>query len=200
MESYLGKLHLALGSYEALDKYIMKGDLHEALAIIGLVGVDAAKEALKSSKLAKNPREQILLAVGHLQLAQAAYKRQWTIHPIIARGNIIPFAKSTKSYIYTTFLISTCYAWCGEGFLARAELTKADECKTYYFSVTGFANDDNLTIRNIGQLVNLIVGLYNPRNWFSAFSFLDNDIMPWTEYSSLRERATTASYFSEIRP
>jgi hypothetical protein len=90
-------------SYEALDKYIMHGDLNEALSIIGEVGVDAAEAALESSKLATNPREQVLLAIGHLQLAQAAYKRQWNINIFRTAANTVRSSKSIESFLNTTF-------------------------------------------------------------------------------------------------
>jgi hypothetical protein len=87
-------LQAALGSYETLNKYLMNGDLHFALNVLGEVGIDAAKEALSSSKLAKNPREQIVRAIGHLQFSQAAYQRRLSNTNLIT--NLVQRAKMFK--------------------------------------------------------------------------------------------------------
>jgi hypothetical protein len=207
MESYLGQFHTALASYEALDKYILNGALNEALSQIGEIGVDSAKAALQSSKLATNPREQVILAIGHLQLAQAACRRQWKINRLRIVGNFLRFCESAKAYVYTTFLISACYAWCGEGNLAINELKNADECKQYYDKfANSFMNVDNADNSPVDVFIDIVVGLtcafYNPKFWLSV---LKNPVQFgkaakefWENYERTKEQATVASYFHEI--
>jgi hypothetical protein len=221
MESYLGQFHTALASYEALDKYILNGALNEALNQIGEIGVDSAKAALQSTKLATYPREQVLLAIGHLQLAQAAYRRQWRIgggwkhgkasayiNRVRVVGNLARFGESTKAYIYTTFLISACYAWCGEGDLARNELDNADECKQYYdkfansFMSTDVDNNPNDPVDIFIDVFVTLLGFVNPQFWLSVLKnprqLWKQDKYFWQNYERTKEQATAASYFHEI--
>ena len=88
-------------------------------AILSAVGdneLAAAKFALESSKIARNPREQVLLAVGHLQSAHTAY---WQT---IVKSKNSQFKKGARTFSYSATclkeqwvcsLMAVCYVYLG---------------------------------------------------------------------------------------
>jgi hypothetical protein len=129
MLTHLHTLHIALGAWETLDKFVLKGGLAEALQVLGEVEVTAARKALKSSANASHPGDEVRNAIVHLQSAQAAYRRQWYVSPFGAVLDFEAYAEGTQNYVFVTFLLASCYAWLGERKLVLEELRLAEECR-----------------------------------------------------------------------
>lgn len=85
----------AVKTAQTVADFVTGGDLRAILSAVGDNELAAAKFALESSKIARNPREQVLLAVGHLQSAHTAY---WQT---IVKSKNSQFKKGARTFSYS---------------------------------------------------------------------------------------------------
>lgn len=103
---------------DALVSFIELGGLRTALMEIGDVHYQAARRCLENVALANNPREQILLTVGHLQAAQSAFQEvQKGTFTRMFRG--ADYLNSCILDMITACILFACYLYLGEKRLAQ---------------------------------------------------------------------------------
>jgi hypothetical protein len=112
----------------SLHAFITKGELAD---LIGEIELEAAKDALHKSKIAKDTKSQVWSAVNHLEAAHVSFEKQYRGK---GRGYNLPGRVFQLDNIaakdrWCLFLMATCYAYLEEYQLFRMTIEKARHAK-----------------------------------------------------------------------
>lgn len=173
---------LAVKSYQSVINFVSGIGLHDALSVIvGDIHLDAAKMALETSEISKNPKDRINSAITHLEAAHIAYSK---VHGEL--DNFLDLKSFLKKTVDTQYvlnaiskdawvcsLLSICYLYLEEYKAARKALSLGEKA---------FLNAqklDNLSVAEhlLGMaLIAPIVAVNatNPRNYNVADHFKES--------------------------
>lgn len=104
--------------------FIEGAEFQEMLAAIGGVELDAARDALKKRKHARDPRQQVWSAVNHLETAHVAFRRgcQSKTRKYLAGTR---WSRACDLDVITLCLMALCYRYLGEAELMHRAISDA---------------------------------------------------------------------------
>jgi hypothetical protein len=164
----------AVQTAKAIEKFV-EGELAGILSGIADNEYKAATNALSNISRAKRPRDQILLAVGHLNSAHVSYRgiyesKGWRDYFTLA-GRMAALNKDT----FTLALLAICYRYLREPLLMQDALEQAllnaREWKKYTREYTlGDLADPGTRETYLSGVASAIGGWFNAGNWDEMYS------------------------------
>lgn len=174
-------------------KEFVEGELVVILETIADTEYKAAHAALANVKLAKRPRDQVLLAVGHLQSAHIASHEIYTPKGWRDNFTLAMRMSAVQKDLFTLSLMAICYRYMGETGLMGHTLEQALEAMKYWKTVD---YDKSYTLGELmngerrGELMkDLKAGIgtwFNPASWGKVTEFAEHKVPLVTEPELLR--------------
>jgi hypothetical protein len=107
-----------------IKRFVETGQGERLLSEFGEVELEAAKLALSSANIARNPAQEVQGAVTHLQSAHVALKRTYSTKKFITLPDE---AKAANTDIWVCCLMAVCYRYLGEDQLVQSCLDMAQQ-------------------------------------------------------------------------
>ena len=174
-----------LSSIDNLKKIqeFVEGELVVILDTIADTAYKAAGAALQNVKLARRPKDQVLLAVGHLQLAHIASREVYTPKGWKDNFTLVVRMSAVQKDLFTLTLLAICFRYLGERALMRHTLQEALEAMRYWKQVD---YDKSYTLGELakGERLNELMhdvaaGIgtwFNPARWGKLVEFANHKV------------------------
>lgn len=167
----------------------VEGELVVILETIADVEYKAASTALQNVKLARRPKDQVLLAIGHLQSAHTASREIYASQGWKDNFRFLLRATAVQKDLFTLSLMAICYRYMGEPALMQHTLHEASNAMTlaktldYDQSYTlGELAADPKRRKQMIQSVKGALGTYLvPGRWGTLMAFHEHKIPVVTE-------------------
>ncbi len=146
---------------KSIANFVCGDGLREAIStIVGDIHLDAAKLAIKTSRISENPRDRINSAITHLEAAHCAYERDHSNTGFLRENTDHMQCKRTKRKdAWVCCLMAMCYAYLNDYRAVRNSLDLAERAIIKLDEEPG-------SLECLAAIPFLMFSNYlNPRNW-----------------------------------
>ena len=149
----------------------------EMLSEIGTVHFDAAALALRNIRNSNDQRREVELAIGHLQAAHVAYRKQYVSLSALKRGYFHDDVFRACAHDQASnLLLCVCYCHLREKRLMEEHMRRAVECDEHLAADRPY-----------------IMGMFNPKHYVEIFVR-----RPWPKLLSKKELRLLSSTFARV--
>jgi hypothetical protein len=119
----------AVKSAHTIESFVVGGDLSAELNRSADSDVKAASLALRNMEIARDPKREVTLAVGHLQAAHVKLREAWGALSNLAARNLRskPFLNSVRLDTWVCCVLSICYLYLNEPTLVKQSIQSAQD-------------------------------------------------------------------------
>ena len=151
-------------------KDFVEGDLVSILSSLGENEYLSATEILSKVQLANEPRDLVLIAVGHLSSANTSYKQIYGLAGVKRAFTVLTRELARKKALFTLSIMAICYKYLGEEMLVASTLEEVRQ--------TWLESHDLRRDYTIGELIQ------NRRSRANYFTAMASIVPTWLNKAS----------------